>query len=140
MVNSSNKITAINVTVDGNAMPVSKTDGVYQCQKTGAATDANKYAGDDFLNMVLSLLGFSAADALGNGTIYMDDLNWATNFGVYFNNSNSASYAAFTPVPVTVTPTTTIPKTGSNASVIGFAMVALAVVAAAVVAVKKVRA
>lgn len=139
-LNSSNKVTSMTVTVNSHAMLVSKTDGVYQCQKGTDATDSDKLAGDAFLNKVLSLLGFSAADALYSGTVYMDKQNWAQNFGVYFNNSNNATYAAFTPVPVTVAPTTTIPKTGSNASVIGFAMVALAVVAAAVVAVRKVRA
>ena len=138
VINSSDKVTGIIVTIDGTAMTVAKTDGVYQCTQ-GSATAAQKFAGDDFLNKVLSVLGFSAYDALYSGTVYMDDINWAQNFGVYFNNSNNATYAPYTPVPVTV-PAATIPKTGSNASVIGFAMVALAVVVAAVVAVRKVRA
>ena len=142
VVNASHKVIGINVVAQtsGTPMPVEKTDGVYQCTQVTPATPAEKFAGDDYLNKVLSLLGFSAADALYSGTVYMDDTNWAQNYGVYFNNSNSASYAPYTPVPVTVTPVTTIPKTGSNASVIGFAMVALAVVAAAVVAMRKVRA
>ena len=138
---SNGKVVGITVVAQASGIPmtVKKIDGVYQCEQ-GSATAAEKFAGDDYLNKVLSLLGFSAADALYSGTVYMDDANWAQNFGVYFVNSNNATYAPFTPVPVTVTPTTTIPKTGSNASVIGFAMVALAVVAAAVVAVRKVRA
>ncbi len=134
---SGDKVTGIDIIVDSDTLEVKKIDGVYQCS---SGTDSQKFAGNDFMNMVLSILGFSAADAIGNGSIYMTDKIWAMNFGVYFKNCSSASYAAYTPVPVTVTPTTTIPKTGSNASVIGFAMVALAVVAAAVVAVKKVRA
>ena len=140
MYDADNKVDEIYVRVDSSPMmQVIKSNGIYQCDGT-SATAAAKFAGDDFLNKVLSLMGFSAYDALYSGTVYMDDINWAQNFGVYFNNSNNATYAAYTPVPVTVTPTTTIPKTGSNASVIGFAMVALAVVAAAVVAVRKVRA
>ena len=142
---STTEVTAIYVEVDGCIMKVVKTDGVYQCNTTaysGTYYASSKYAGDDFLNVVLSVLGFSAYDALYSGSVYMDPTNWAQNYGVYFNNSNNATYAAYTYVPVTatVTTTTTIPKTGSSASVIGFAMVALAVVAAAVVAVRKVRA
>ena len=142
---STTEVTAIYVEVDGCIMKVVKTDGVYQCNTTaisGTYTAAAKYAGDDYLNVVLSILGFSAYDALYSGSVYMDTTNWAQNYGVYFNNSNNATYAAYTYVPVTstVTLTTEIPKTGSNTSVIGFAMVALAVVAAAVIAVKKVRA
>ena len=132
------KVAGISVEVDGTTMPVAKSNGIYQCTQTGSA--AEKFAGDDLLNKVLSLLGFSAYDALYSGTVYIDPINLAQNFGVYFNNSSNATYAPYTPVPVTVTPVTTIPKTGSNASVIGFAMVALAVVAAAVVAMRKVRA
>lgn len=144
---SSAKVVEIYAEVDGVIMKIVKTDGVYQCSTTavvGTYSDSVKYAADDFLNVVLSVLGFSAYDALYSGSIYMDDTNWAQNYGVYFNNSNNATYAAYTYVPVTATVVTTtttdIPKTGSNASVIGFAMVALAVIAAAVVAVKKVRA
>ena len=143
-LDSNKKVSQIDVVVDTSpAMKVIKSDGIYQCDGTGAFA-AQKFAGDDFLNKVLSLLGFSAYDALYSSVIYMDDINWAQNFGIYFNNSNNATYAPYTPVPVTVTPVTTpttiIPKTGSNASIIGFTMVALAVVAAAVVAVRKVRA
>ena len=139
--NDKTKVKEIYVKIDSNIMKVIKTDGVYQCDgSTGSAS--TKFAGDDFLNKVLSVLGFSAYDVLSSGAIYMDITNWATNFGIYFNNSNNATYAPYTPVPIVVTPatTTTIPKTGSNASVIGFAMVALAVVAAAAVVLKKVRA
>ena len=143
-LDSNKKVSQIDVVVDTSpVMKVIKSDGIYQCDGTGASA-AQKFAGDDFLNKVLSLLGFSAYDALYSGVVYMDNINWAQNFGVYFNNSNNATYAPYTPVPVTVTPVTTtttiIPKTGSNASIIGYAMVALAVVAAAVVAVRKVRA
>ncbi len=141
------KVMEIYVSIDGCVMKVVRTDGIYQCDTTavaGAYSDSAKFAGDDFLNRVLSVLGFSAYDALYNGTVYMDNTNWAQNFGVYFNNSNSATYAPYTPVPVVVTPvttpTTTIPKTGGNASVIGFSLVAMAVIAAAVVVLKKVRA
>ena len=140
--NEKGKVTNIVVGIDnGQAlMAVKKIDGIYQCEK-GTATDAQKLAGDVLLNQVCAALGFSAANALGDGIIYMDDQNWAQNFGVYFVNSNNATYQPYPDVPVVMPPSKPdIPKTGSNASVIVFALVAMAIVAAAAVAVKKVRA
>ena len=70
--------------------------------------------------------------------IYMSNDNLRRAFGFSYSQSDSATWAAST-TPIILDPVVSIPKTGDNASVIGFAMIMVAVVAAAV-AVKKVRA
>ena len=79
---------------------------------------------------------FSAA--LKAGDVYMTDSNLRKAFGFSFKSTDSATWAANS-TPIILDPTVSIPKTGDNASVIGFAMIMVAVVAAAV-AVRKVNA
>ena len=139
------QVKEIYVGVDGCVMKAVKIGGVYQCNTvavSGTHTAAAKYAGDDFLNKILRILGFSAADALHSGSIYMDDLNWAQNFGVSFNSGNSAAYAAYTLAPVTIfTPAQTrVPKTGGGVSPAGLILVLLAAAAATAVGIRRIRA
>ncbi len=138
------QIKEIYVGVDGCIMKVVKINGVYQCNTAavfGNYTAASKYTGDEFLNRSLGILGFSAADALYDGSVYMDELNWAKNFGVYFSDVSSTAYAAFIPVPVTIfaSAQTDIPKTGSCASPMGFVLLALGLASAAVVVTRRIR-
>lgn len=76
--------------------------------------------------------------AIQNKEMYMTDDNLRVAFGFTYSQSDSATWAANS-TPIILDPIVSIPKTGDNASVIGFAMIMVAVVAAAV-AVKKVRA
>mgnify|MGYP000771416236 CR=1 FL=1 len=76
--------------------------------------------------------------AIENDEVYMTNDNLRAAFGFSYSNSDSATWAANS-TPIILDPIVSIPKTGDNASVIGFAMIMVAVVAAAV-AVKKVRA
>ena len=77
-------------------------------------------------------------DAVAAGEVYMTDSNLRTAFGFAYKVSDSITWKANS-TPIILDPTVGIPKTGDNASVIGFAMVMVAVVAAAV-AVRKVNA
>ena len=77
-------------------------------------------------------------DAVAAGEVYMTDSNLRTAFGFAYKVSDSITWAANS-TPIILDPTVSIPKTGDNASVIGFAMIMVAVVAAAV-AVRKVNA
>ena len=77
-------------------------------------------------------------DAVAAGEVYMTDSNLRTAFGFAYKVSDSITWAANS-TPIILDPTVGIPKTGDNASVIGFAMIMVAVVAAAV-AVRKVNA
>ena len=77
-------------------------------------------------------------DAVAAGEVYMTDSNLRTAFGFAYKVSDSISWKANS-TPIILDPTVGIPKTGDNASVIGFAMIMVAVVAAAV-AVRKVNA
>ena len=70
--------------------------------------------------------------------VYMSDTNLRAAFGFDYKVSDTATWKANS-TPIILDPTVSIPKTGDNASVIGFAMIMVAVVAAAV-AVRKVNA
>ena len=76
--------------------------------------------------------------ALENKEVYMSNDNLRAAFGFSYSQSDSATWKANS-TPIILDPTVSIPKTGDNASVIGFAMIMVAVVAAAV-AVRKVNA
>ena len=76
--------------------------------------------------------------ALDDKEIYMSNANLRAAFGFSYSQSDSATWNANS-TPIILDPTVSIPKTGDNASVIGFAMIMVAVVAAAV-AVRKVNA
>ena len=76
-------------------------------------------------------------DAVAAGEVYMTDSNLRTAFGFANKVSDSITWKANS-TPIILDPIG-IPKTGDNASVIGFAMIMVAVVAAAV-AVRKVNA
>ena len=102
---------------------------------------ASKY-GDSGANSTLEsdlfkALGFTA-DQLNAGEVYMTDANLRAAFGFSYKVTDSVDWTA-TNHPIIVDPIVGIPKTGDNASVIGFAMIMVAVVAAAV-AVRKVNA
>ena len=77
-------------------------------------------------------------DAVAAGEVYMTDSNLRTAFGFAYKVSDSITWKANS-TPIILDPTVGIPKTGDNASVIGFAMIMVAAVAAAV-AVRKVNA
>ena len=70
-------------------------------------------------------------DAVAAGEVYMTDSNLRTAFGFAYKVSDSITWKANS-TPIILDPTVGIPKTGDNASVIGFAMIMVAVVAAAV--------
>ena len=76
--------------------------------------------------------------AIANKEMYMTNPNLYAAFGYSYSQSDSITWQANS-VPIILDPTVSIPKTGDNASVIGFAMIMVAVVAAAV-AVRKVNA
>ena len=76
--------------------------------------------------------------ALDNDEVYMTNANLRAAFGFSYSQSDSVTWNANS-TPIILDPTVSIPKTGDNASVIGFAMIMVAVVAAAV-AVRKVNA
>lgn len=80
----------------------------------------------------------SIEDAIANKEMYMTKANLRAAFGFSYSQSDSATWKANS-TPIILDPTVSIPKTGDNASVIGFAMIMVAVVAAAV-AVRKVNA
>ena len=77
-------------------------------------------------------------NALKAGEIYMTDDNLRAAFGFSYSSSDSITWNANS-TPIILDTNVGIPKTGDNASVIGFAMIMVAVVAAAV-AVRKVNA
>ena len=79
-----------------------------------------------------------AFEAAMDEGVYMTDANLRAAFGFAYSQSDSATWAANS-TPIILDPTVSIPKTGDNASAIGFAMIMVAVVAAAV-AVRKVNA
>ena len=76
-------------------------------------------------------------EAIDNDEMYMTNANLRAAFGWSYKNTSTASWNASS-TPITLDPNLSIPKTGDNASVIGFAMIMVAIVAA--VAVKKVKA
>ncbi len=77
-------------------------------------------------------------DAVAAREVYFTNSNMRTAFGFANKVSDSITWKANS-TPIILDPTVGIPKTGDNASVIGFAMIMVAVVAAAV-AVRKVNA
>ena len=77
-------------------------------------------------------------DAVAAREVYFTDSTMRTAFGFANKVSDSITWKANS-TPIILDPTVGIPKTGDNASVIGFAMIMVAVVAAAV-AVRKVNA
>ena len=82
-------------------------------------------------------LGFTYEE-LKDGKVYMTEKNLRSAFGFSYKVTDSVNWTA-TNYPIIVDTNVGIPKTGDNASVIGFAMIMVAVVAAAV-AVRKVNA
>ena len=105
--------------------------------------DSNGYKADpdDVMRLYAWLNNGSATEfqtALAAGDVYMTNSNLLTAFGFSYKVSDSVNWTA-TNHPIIVDPNVGIPKTGDNASVIGFAMIMVAVVAAAV-AVRKVNA
>ena len=96
----------------------------------------------DDVNKILAFVGGGSVDAFLNAHegegIYMTDDNLRANFAPTYKSSDSENWKASS-TPIILDPTVSIPKTGDNASVIGFAMIMVAVVAAAV-AVRKVNA
>ena len=90
-----------------------------------------------YVTKLYSDLGFTYADVAAD-KIYMNDANLRSAFGFSYKVTDSVNWTA-TNYPIIVDTNVGIPKTGDNASVIGFAMIMVAVVAAAV-AVRKVNA
>ena len=90
-----------------------------------------------YVTKLYSDLGFTYADVDAD-KIYMNDDNLRSAFGFSYKVTDSVNWTA-TNHPIIVDTNVGIPKTGDNASVIGFAMIMVAVVAAAV-AVRKVNA
>ena len=95
----------------------------------------------DEVNDVFKFLDAGSIDqfvnAMNADEIYMTDDNLRAAFGFSYSSSDSVTWNANS-TPIILDPIG-IPKTGDNASVIGFAMIMVAVVAAAV-AVRKVNA
>ena len=92
---------------------------------------------DTFQFTLFADLGFTYEE-LNAGKVYMTEKNLRTAFGYSYKVTDSVDWTA-TNYPIIVDTNVGIPKTGDNASVIGFAMIMVAVVAAAV-AVRKVNA
>lgn len=93
----------------------------------------------NFVDNLYTFLGFRAPDVTA-GRIYMTDDNLRAAFGFDFKGESSITWNAnSTAIILDPAIGVGIPKTGDNASVIGFAMVMIAVIGAAV-AVKKVKA
>ena len=110
-------------------------DGLITAVAYGDAGDAETMKLYEWLN------NGSATDfrkAVENKEVYMTNSNLRAAFGYSYSQSDSATWNANS-TPIILDPTVSIPKTGDNASVIGFAMIMVAVVAAAV-AVRKVNA
>ena len=105
-------------------------------------TKVDSVVGGQELTKLYKWLNNDSADAIyaaiDKGEMYMTDANLRTAFGFTYKVESSITWKANS-TPIILDPTVTIPKTGDNASVIGFAMIMVAVVAAAV-AVKKVKA
>ena len=102
-----------------------------------ASYDSSSTTTSTFESNLFAALGFTAPE-LNAGKIYMNETNLRNLFGYSYKVSDSVDWTA-TNYPIIVDTNVGIPKTGDNASVIGFAMIMVAVVAAAV-AVRKVNA
>ena len=101
-----------------------------------ASYDTSSETSFTFESNLFADLGFTAAE-LNAGKVYMTETNLRNVFGFSYKVTDSVDWTA-TNHPIILDPIG-IPKTGDNASVIGFAMIMVAVVAAAV-AVRKVNA
>ena len=106
------------------------SDGLASYQSSSSTTST-------FESNLFADLGFTAPE-LNAGKVYMTETNLRNVFGYSYKVTDSVDWTA-TNHPIIVDPIVGIPKTGDNASVIGFAMIMVAVVAAAV-AVRKVNA
>ncbi len=106
------------------------SDGLASYQSSSATTST-------FESNLFADLGFTAPE-LNADKIYMTETNLRNLFGFSYKVTDSVNWTA-TNYPIIVDTNVGIPKTGDNASVIGFAMIMVAVVAAAV-AVRKVNA
>ena len=102
-----------------------------------ASYDYSTATNSTFESNLFAALGFTAPE-LNAGKVYMTETNLRNVFGFNYSVSDSVDWTA-TNYPIIVDTNVGIPKTGDNASVIGFAMIMVAVVAAAV-AVRKVNA
>ena len=102
-----------------------------------ASYDASSGTSTTFESNLFADLGFTAPE-LNAGKVYMTETNLRNVFGFSYKVTDSVDWTA-TNYPIIVDTNVGIPKTGDNASVIGFAMIMVAVVAAAV-AVRKVNA
>ncbi len=92
-----------------------------------------------FVAKLYVYLGITAAD-ISDGRVYMSDDNLRAALGFNYKGESSITWNAnVTPIILDPNIGIGIPKTGDNASVIGFAMVMIAVIGAAV-AMKKVQA
>ena len=129
------------VSYDGTAISFYKDGGRvrFTLGSDGLATfDETNSTGTGLFSIVLfNDLGFTY-DELKDGKVYMTEKNLRTAFGYSYKVTDSVNWTA-TNYPIIVDTNVGIPKTGDNASVIGFAMIMVAVVAAAV-AVRKVNA
>ena len=110
---------------------------------TGVTTGVNNngITADDVMDLYAWLNNGSATEfqnAVNSRQVYMTNANLYAAFGFSYKSADSVSWTA-TNYPIIVDTNVGIPKTGDNASVIGFAMIMVAVVAAAV-AVRKVNA
>ncbi len=105
-------------------------DGLASFQEGNAVNDTFQFT-------LFADLGFTYEE-LNAGKVYMTEKNLRTAFGYSYKVTDSVDWTA-TNYPIIVDTNVGIPKTGDNASVIGFAMIMVAVVAAAV-AVRKVNA
>ena len=129
---------SVEFTKTGTTTPILATfnrnsDGKVTSVADGAA------ATQDVVNLY-RWLGTSADElytAIKNGEMYMSNANLRKAFGWTYKTTSEATWNANS-TPIILDPNVSIPKTGDNASVIGFAMIMVAVVAA--VAVKKVKA
>lgn len=137
-LNSSDRVLAI---IGSAAEATSyKTEGgdPIQVAYGGNAPWAGTAATIDLLEWLDDGNAGSFKDAVVAGQVYMTDDNMRAAFGFANSVSDSITWQANS-TPIILDPTVSIPKTGDNASVIGFAMIMAAVVLAAV-AVKKVKA
>ena len=110
---------------------------VFNVKSNGKVTGVKAASDGQFTTGLYDYLGIGYQD-VENGKIYMSKDNLRAFLGFGYKQETSITWSANS-TPIILDPNVTIPKTGDNASVIGFAMIMVAVVAAAV-AVKKVKA
>ncbi len=113
---------------------------VFNRNSNGKVTSVTATVADaQFVAKLYVYLGVTAAD-ISDGKVYMSDDNLRAALGFNYKGESSITWNA-NPTAIILDPAVGvgIPKTGDNASVIGFAMVMIAVIGAAV-AMKKVQA